>query len=65
MQNDIFYLIYLINQRSNIIVKTPFGNTYPFLAEEIVKQGTVLGPNSITVPWIMYVRKGKGINMEM
>ena len=44
MQNDIFYLIYLINKRSNITVKTPFGDTYPFLAEEIVKQGTVLGP---------------------
>ena len=44
VQNDIFYLIHLINKRSNIIVKTPFGDTYPFLAEEIVKQGTVLGP---------------------
>ena len=44
VQNDIFYLIYLINKRSNITVKTPFDDTYPFLAEEIVKQGTVLGP---------------------
>ena len=43
-QSDIFYLIHLINKRSNITVKTPFGDTYPFLAEEIVKQGTVLGP---------------------
>ena len=34
----------MINKRSNITVKTPFGDTYPFLAEEIVKQGTVLGP---------------------
>ena len=42
--NDIFYLIHLINKRSNITVKTPFGDTYPFLAEEIVKQDTVLGP---------------------
>ena len=32
VQNDIFYLIYLINKRSNITVKTPFGDTYPFLA---------------------------------
>ena len=44
VQNDIFCLIYLINKRSNITVKTPFGDTYSFLAEEIVKQGTVLGP---------------------
>ena len=44
VQNDIFYLIYLINKRSDITVKTPFGDTYPFFAEEIVKQGTVLGP---------------------
>ena len=44
MQNDIFYLIYLIDKRSNITVKTPFGDTYPFFAEEIIKQGAVLGP---------------------
>ena len=37
-------MIHLINKRSNITVETPFGDTYPFLAEEIVKQGTVLGP---------------------
>ena len=43
-QNDISYLIHLINKRSDIIVKAPFGDTYPFLPEEIVKQGTVLGP---------------------
>ena len=44
VQSDIFYLIHLINKRSNTTVKTPFGDTYPFLAKEIVKQGTVLGP---------------------
>ena len=44
VQSDIFYLIHLINKRSNITVKIPFGDTYPFLAEEIVKQGTVVGP---------------------
>ena len=37
-------MIHLINKRSNITVKTSFGGTYPFLAEEIVKQDTVLGP---------------------
>ena len=34
----------MINKRSNITVKTPFDDTYSFLAEEIVKQDTVLGP---------------------
>ena len=34
----------MIYKRSNITVKTPFGDTYSFRAEEIVKQGTVLGP---------------------
>ena len=44
MQNDIFCLILLVTKRSDITVKTPFGDTYPFLAEEIVEQSTVLGP---------------------
>ena len=44
VQNDIFYLIHSIIKRSNITVKTPFGDTYPFLEEKIVKQGTFLGP---------------------
>ena len=38
------YLVYLLNRRANITVKTPFGDTAPFVTESLVKQGTVLGP---------------------
>ena len=51
VQSDILYLLHLINKRSNITIRTSFDNTYPFLAEEIVKQSTVLGaiPNNCSL----------------
>ena len=42
--DDILYLIYLMNRRANIVIRTPFGNTRPFTANSLVKQGTSLGP---------------------
>ena len=38
------YLIYLLNRKADIIVRTPFGNTQSFETCNLVKQGTVLGP---------------------
>ena len=32
-----------MNQKANIIVKTPFGDTDPFISTDIVKQGTSVG----------------------
>ena len=42
--DDMLYLIYLMNRRANIVIRTPFGNTRPFTANSLVKQGTSLGP---------------------
>ena len=42
--DDILYLIYLMNRRANIVIKTPFGNTRAFTTHSLVKQGTSLGP---------------------
>ena len=42
--DDILYLIYLMNKRTNIVIRTPFGNTRPFTTNSLVKQGTSLGP---------------------
>ena len=42
--DDILYLIYLMNRRANIVIRTPFGNTRPFTANSSVKQGTSLEP---------------------
>ena len=41
VQNDILYLIYLLNRNADIIVKTPFGDTEAFTIPNLVKQGTV------------------------
>ena len=60
MKNDLLNLIHLIKKRSNIIVKTSFGDTYPFLAEEIVKQGTVLGPILSNCSLDDVCKEGKG-----
>ena len=44
IQEDILMLIKRLNETSEITVKTPVGNTSEFKVENIVKQGTVLGP---------------------
>ena len=46
VDDDILYLIYLLNRKADIIVRTPFGNTQSFEICNLglVKQGTVLGP---------------------
>ena len=42
--DDILYLIYMMNRRANIVIRTPFGNTESFTIDSLVKQGTSLGP---------------------
>ena len=44
VDDDILYLIYLLNRKANTIVRTPFGNTQSLEIRNLVKQGTVLGP---------------------
>ena len=44
VDNEFFYIIYLLNKNCNITVNTPFGPTERFTTEKLVKQGTVLGP---------------------
>ena len=44
VKNDILDSIYKMNHKAEIVVKTPFGDCYPIFAENIVRQGTVLGP---------------------
>ena len=44
VQNDILYLIYLLNRNADIIVKTPSGDAEAFTIPKLIKQGTVLGP---------------------
>ena len=44
VQNDNLYLIYLLNKKASITVKTPLGNASPFVIKIFVKHRTVLGP---------------------
>ena len=44
VQNDNLCLIYLLNKKASITVKTPLGSGSPFVIKNLVKQGTVLGP---------------------
>ena len=42
VQNDILYLIYLLNRNADIIVKTPFGDTEAFTIPNLVNNGQSL-----------------------
>ena len=44
VKDDILSLIYYLNEKANVVVKTPFGDTDPLSFMNIVKQRTVLGP---------------------
>ena len=41
---DILCLIYLMNIKATVTIKTPLGDTDPLFLSNFVKQGTVLGP---------------------
>ena len=43
-ENDILDLIYKMNHKAEIVVKTPFGDCNPIFVEDIVRQSNVLGP---------------------
>ena len=48
IQDRLFNLIYLMNEKCNIIVRTAHGTTTPISCPKIVKQGTVLSGNLCT-----------------
>ena len=58
---DILHLVYLLNKKAAIVVKTPFGMTEASYIEDIVEQGTVLGPNLCSVTTAEYCGINKGI----
>ena len=44
VKDDILDLIYRLNQRAEIVARIPFGDTDPFVVNNLIRQGTVLGP---------------------
>ena len=44
IRDDMLSLIYLMNTKVQVTIRTPIGESQPFICSNIVKQGTVLGP---------------------
>ena len=44
IQDDTLYLVYHMNRKAHVTVKTPFDDSNPFIATDLVKQGACLGP---------------------
>ena len=49
IQDNQFYFVYKLNEHAKIKVFTPFEETRMFEVDDIVKQGTILGPNSCNI----------------
>ena len=65
IQNYLLYLIYLLNDRARIQVKSPLGITDTFTLTDITKQGTIMGPiiNNCSLDRI-YV-EGQGYQLDI
>ena len=42
IKNDLLSLIYFLNIKAQIVVKTPFGQCEPFICSNVVRHGTIL-----------------------
>lgn len=58
---DILHLVYNLNKRAQITVNTPYGPTEEITVEDIVEQGTVLGPNLCSTSTAEYCETNKGV----
>ena len=65
IQDDSLYFIYLLSRKAHTTINTPLGRTNPFVLENLVKQGTVLGPvlNNCSVDIIP--KEGSGYQMGL
>ena len=43
VKEEMLALIYEMNAKATVVVRTPIGNAKPFQINSIVKQGTILG----------------------
>ena len=64
VKDDILDLIYRLNQRAEVVVRTPFGDMDPFVVNNLVRQGTVLGPILNNCSLDQICKEGKAIRME-
>lgn len=45
IRNELFHLIFKLNEKTRILIKTPYDVSDPFVCHRIVKQGSVLSFN--------------------
>ena len=55
------HLIYNLNKNAKITVNTPFGITHPSLLNDVVEQGTVLGPILCSTSTAEYCESNIGV----
>ena len=58
---DILHLIYNLNKNAKITVNTPYGITHPSLLNDVVEQGTVLGPILCSTSTAEYCESNIGV----
>ena len=56
-------MIYLLNKKASITVKTTLGNASPFVITNFVKQGTVLGPTLNNCSLDRICKEGNGYQL--
>ena len=66
VENDILDLIYKMNHKAEIVVKIPFGDCNPIFVENIVRQGTVLGPvlNNCSLDKVCHERQSQSLSYQ-
>ena len=61
VKNELLPLIYKMNIRAEVVVKTPHGVTQSFITRKGVKQGTVLGPDLCSTSTAEYCDMNDGV----
>ena len=65
VQHDSLYFIYILSKKASISINTPLGRTNPFVLENLVKQGPVLGPVLNNCSLDRVPKKGSGYQMGL
>ncbi len=61
VSKEMLQIIYNLNKKANVVVKTPYGLTEPFETDPVVKQGTVLGSALCSSSTAEYCGINKGV----
>ena len=65
VQDDSLYFIYLSSKKVSFSINTPLDRTDPYVSENLVKQGTVLGPVLNNCSLDRVPKEGSGYQMRL